>query len=128
VTRLLVCGSRGYPLPGLVESRVSGYPPGTVLIVGGARGPDVLAETIGRERGYDVRVFLPDWDAYGRGAGYRRNADMITELEQGDPDDDRLVIAFHDGKSRGTAHTIKEARRRAIPLEVWGPDGGLRVT
>jgi hypothetical protein len=33
-----------------------------------------------------------------------------------------LVIAFWDGKSRGTAHTIGEARRRGIPVEVVSAD------
>jgi hypothetical protein len=29
-----------------------------------------------------------------------------------------LVIAYWNGKSNGTAHTISEARKRGIPVEV----------
>jgi hypothetical protein len=35
----------------------------------------------------------------------------------GSPD---LVIAFWDGESRGTRHTIDEAKRRGIPVEIVG--------
>jgi hypothetical protein len=34
-----------------------------------------------------------------------------------------LVIAFHDGASRGTAGMIRAARRHGIDVEVWGPHG-----
>lgn len=121
--RLLVCGSRDYPLPGLVASRVSGYPAGTVLIVGGARGPDRIAENVGRASGLDVQVFRAEWDRYGRAAGYRRNMDMASELQAGEPDAERLVIAFHDGRSRGTANMIEIARARGLPVELWGRHG-----
>ena len=29
-----------------------------------------------------------------------------------------LVLAWHDGKSKGTMHTIVEATKRKIPVEV----------
>jgi hypothetical protein len=73
----------------------------------------------------DVRVFLAEWSRYGRSAGHRRNADMLDELQRDDGvgPDFRLVVAFYDGESRGTAGTIREAQRRRLDVEVWGPHG-----
>jgi hypothetical protein len=64
---------------------------------------------------WNVRVFPADWERYKRRAGIIRNLEMLDQ----EPD---LVIAFWDGKSRGTAHTIGEARRRGIPVEVVSAD------
>ena len=40
----------------------------------------------------------PDWDKYGKSAGYIRNTEMA---EAGD-----ILVAFWDGKSKGTEHMI----------------------
>ncbi len=47
----------------------------------------------------------------GRRAGPERNIRMLDST----PD---LVLAFWDGQSRGTRHTISEARRRNITVRV----------
>lgn len=125
--RVVVCGSRNYGRLDVVRERAEQLPPHAVLIVGGARGPDKTAERVGYERGLDVRLFLPDWKTYPRSAGHRRNADMIKELERGPANDTRLVIAFHDGSSSGTAGTIRAARKRGIDVELWGPDGSRQT-
>lgn len=106
----------------MVRARVLRFGPDTVLIVGGARGPDREAERVGRVVGMDVRVFLPDWKRHGRSAGHRRNAAMLDELMRDGPGL-RLVVAFWDMRSPGTGGTIREARRRGINVEVWGSDG-----
>lgn len=56
----------------------------------------------------------PLWESFGQRAGYLRNLAML-QLE---PD---LVIAFTNG-SPGTQHTIDEARRRGIPVEIHGTE------
>lgn len=124
--RVLACGSRDYPRLDVVRLRILRFGPNAVLIVGGARGPDRVAEEIGRDVGMDVRVFRADWSRYGRSAGYRRNADMVRELMDGPPDDRRLVVAFYDGRSKGTAHTMTTARRNGLDVEIWGDDGQRR--
>jgi hypothetical protein len=54
------------------------------------------------------------WGRYGRAAGPRRNAQMLSE---GRPD---RVVAFHDhlSASVGTAHMLELARRAGLPSEV----------
>ena len=109
--RVLVCGSRDWTDETRIFQQLLLLPPGTEIITGGARGADHLAAGLARGLGFGVKVFFPDWKTHGRSAGFVRNTAMLNE----DPD---LVIAFWDGQSRGTAHTIYEAHNRAIPVEV----------
>lgn len=85
-----------------------------MILHGGAPGADTLAAGLAEDLGFTVEpAYLPEWDRYGRRAGIRRNLAM---LDTG-PD---LVLGFWDGRSRGTKHTLTEARRRGIPTEIIG--------
>lgn len=108
--RVLVCGSRKWTDRRAIDAAVRALPAGTTIVHGGARGADLLAGGAAVRFGYPVEVFLPDWSA-GRGAGILRNLAML------DTQPDR-VLAFQVNGSRGTQHTIDEARRRGIPVEV----------
>ena len=109
--RVLVCGSRTYLNGDRIRERLAQLPTGSTIIAGAARGADTIAANAGRSLGYDVIEVPADWDRYGKSAGLRRNVQML-EMS---PD---LVIAFWDGDSRGTAHTMREARSRGITVEV----------
>jgi hypothetical protein len=109
---VLVCGSRSWLGVTRIESRLRELPRGTRIIHGGARGADDIADTIALELGFDVGVFVADWRRHGRSAGVRRSLAMLDDER---PD---LVLAFWDGRSKGTAHTINAARERGIPVEV----------
>lgn len=91
--------------------RIGDLPRDATIIVGGAKGADTLAADAGRRRGNPILTFLADWETHGKRAGIMRNLQMLDEQ----PD---LVLAFWDGASPGTGHTIDEAKRRAIPVEV----------
>jgi YspA, cpYpsA-related SLOG family len=115
---VLVCGSRltnqfadALTVWDALEQRITRLPAGTNIIHGGAQGPDEFAHRIAKRHGYPVRRFRADWKNDGRRAGILRNLRMLDEQ----PD---LVIAVWDGQSRGTAHTLTEARKRGIPVEV----------
>ena len=60
-----------------------------------------------------VTRYLADWKRYGSGAGPIRNDKMLALK----PD---LVLAFWNGYSRGTLHTIKGARKLGIEVRVHG--------
>ena len=84
-------------------------PPGRYEVVsGGARGADTLGARYAREYGCALTSFLADWAKHGKSAGYVRN-DQMAKYADG-------LIAFWDGKSRGTRHMINLAL-----------DGGLWV-
>lgn len=69
------------------------------------------ADYVAQELGLLVKRFKPDWERFGKRAGIERNLQMLNEK----PD---RVIAFWDGVSPGTRHTITEARNRGIPVEI----------
>ena len=106
--RVAVIGSRGLR----VESLGEYLPEGTTEIVsGGARGVDTSAREYALGRGLKLTEYLPEYTRYGRGAPLRRN---ITIIESAD-----LVLAFWDGKSRGTKYVIDNCKRRNIPVQVY---------
>ena len=70
-----------------------------VIVSGGARGTDSLAELYAKERGYEFKVFPADWDTYGKTAGYIRNEKMHSYISG---HTNRGCICFWDMESKGT--------------------------
>ena len=93
----------------LPDGRPIDAPP--TIINGGARGADSFAAVAARELNLPVECYPADWATYGKHAGFIRNEQML------DTGVDR-VIAFWNGQSHGTQHTIESAKRRGIPVEV----------
>lgn len=134
---LAVIGSRAYPNLSEVQRYVDTLPLDTVVVSGGARGVDWTAEVEARQRGMYVVV----WDilgnrhkgywvnrveANGHGAeigipqrhfekfgpaAYWRNTQIVQEADR--------VVAFWNGASPGTRHTIDYARARGVHCRVW---------
>lgn len=80
------------------------------VVSGTAKGADTLGEVYADLRGYDVTKFPADWDKYGKGAGYIRNKEMAEYAD--------ALIAFWDGKSRGTKNMIDLARGKGLKVRV----------
>ena len=106
--RVLVCGGRNYvDRQALYQAldelhRLRKF---ELLIAGGARGADTLAEEWARDRNISSEIYHADWQL-GRKAGPIRNQRM---LDEGGP---QLVIAFPGG--RGTEDMTARARAAAI--------------
>jgi hypothetical protein len=94
-----------------IYDRLKELPRGSTIMHGDARGIDRTAGELADALGFFVEVYPADWERHGRRAGVVRNLEMLAKR----PD---LVLAFWDGSSRGTKHTIDEARKRGIPVEV----------
>jgi len=137
--RVAIIGSRDYPDLGEVTAYVESLPAGTVVVSGGARGVDQTAEKAARARGLTVVSYRPvkhdkvwrvvretfvggAWERIPREAtfptfrqvAFFRNA-LIAE-------DCTRMVAFWDGRSRGTHNALGHARRFGRPFEVWVPD------
>lgn len=107
---MAIVGSRDFGSPDLVRRFVAGLPPGTVVVSGGARGVDTWAEDAAKANGLETKVFKADWDTLGKRAGYVRNLEIVAYCDK--------VVAFWDGLSRGTKHTMDAAERAGKPLET----------
>jgi len=81
------------------------------VICGGAKGPDKMGAEWAEFHGINVRHMPADWNAHGRAAGPIRNAAMA---DIGD-----VLIAFYDGKSKGTANMIGAALRKGLELHIY---------
>ena len=112
--KICVAGSRDYINKGLVEEVlfdefISGD---NILITGGAKGVDTWAEDWAKEHDHvPYEVYHADWNKHGRSAGYIRNKLMIEKSDK--------LIAFWDGTSKGTKHTIDIAMGKNISVDIY---------
>lgn len=108
--KIMICGSRNFRSEEVVKAFVDALAGDTEVIVGGASGVDQWAEDAARARGLRVHVYPAQWHLYGRAAGPKRNAEMVKACDQG--------VAFWDGASRGTFHSISLLRSTGKLQEV----------
>lgn len=80
------------------------------VVSGTAKGADRLGEKWARENDIYVKQFPANWNKYGSSAGYRRNVDMVEYSD--------ALIAFWNGRSKGTKHTIELATKKNILCRV----------
>ena len=93
------------------------YPTIDRAVSGGARGTDQLGEQYARAHGMWMQIFRPDWARYGRGAALLRNTDIINAAD--------IIVAFWDGKSRGTQDSIQKARQQGKILFAYDYSGAI---
>lgn len=80
-----------------VEQELAKY--AVSLVSGMAKGADMMAWQFARQEGITCHHFPADWNQHGKSAGFRRNQEM-ADFSDG-------LVAFWDGKSRGTKHMIE---------------------
>jgi hypothetical protein len=116
--RIAIVGSRDFARLDAVVNYVNNLPVSTVIISGGAIGVDRTAETAARDRGMEVKTYLPDWDSYGKSAGFIRNQLIVDDCD--------VVVAFWNGKSRGTADTLKRAQKACKIQVIYREESNVR--
>ena len=80
------------------------------IISGGAKGIDQSIGCYARTHGITLKEFLPEYEKYGKRAPLLRNISIIENAD--------LVLAFWDGKSRGTEFVINNCRAQGIPIQI----------
>lgn len=113
--KVLVCGSRIWTNKEVIFEKLDSfhtYLKITQVISGGAIGADSIGEEWAKKNNVPVRRFIPDWNLFGKSAGYKRNIQMLLI---GKPD---RVMAFVKGESKGTMHTVRAAQKINIPYVV----------
>jgi len=81
------------------------------IVCGTAYGADKLGEQYGIENEFKIKYFKPDWDKFGKSAGFIRNDEMA---KYGD-----AAIVFWDGKSKGSKHMIDLSIKYKLKLRVF---------
>lgn len=82
----------------------------TEIVSGAARGADSLAAEFARVNGIKLTEFLPDWDKFGKSAGFKRNVQIVDYANE--------LLAFQVDNSKGTGHSIELAKKQGKPVKV----------
>lgn len=113
--RVIIAGCRDFADYELLKEKCDFYlqkqqPEDIVFVSGHASGADALGERYAQERGFQLEIYPADWKAHGRAAGPIRNENMARVAH--------ALIAFWDGKSRGTKNMIDTARKHNLQVAV----------
>ena len=105
--KLAIIGSRS-----LSHIELENYIPEGVseIVSGGAKGIDAIARDFAKQKGIPLVEFLPQYSRYGRGAPLKRNEEIALYADE--------VLALWDGKSKGTAYTIRLFKRLGKKVTV----------
>ena len=111
--RLIIAGGRDFSDYNLLQdsaNRFIGKEQNVIIISGLAKGADTLGLQYAGDYGYTVEGFAAEWNKYGRSAGIKRNKYMAKNADS--------LLAFWDGKSKGTMHMIDFADSIGLRVEV----------
>lgn len=106
--KIVIVGSRNLTVHNLRWYLPKGV---TEIISGGARGIDSCAKEYALKNGLIYTEFLPEYKKYGRCAPLKRNISIIEYAD--------AVIAFWDGRSRGTRYVIDQCKIRHVKITVY---------
>ena len=125
--KLAVVGSRhftDYKMMSEVLSKIKNI---TLIVSGGNRtfdhynnrymGADYFAEVFATVNNIPLLVHPANWYTEGRldkSAGFKRNIKIVKDCDQ--------LIAFWDGESKGTGHSIQEAKKanKKVTIVTFG--------
>lgn len=82
----------------------------STIVSGGAKGADAMGERYAEMNKMDFKLFPADWDGLGKRAGFIRNLQIVEDSD--------MILAFWDGKSKGTKHTIDMAIEAGKPVII----------
>lgn len=114
--KLIVAGGRDFNDANLLSQTLMGLATEAgdeiqISIVSGmARGADMLGFQFAQQHQVQCHRFPADWNQHGKAAGFIRNKQM------GDFADG--LLAFWDGKSRGTAQMIEYMQALKKPVHI----------
>ena len=106
--KVAIIGSRNLGVIGLENFLPENV---TEIVSGGAKGIDTCAREYANANGIKLTEFLPNYKRYGRGAPMKRNLEIIAYAD--------FVLAFWDGKSRGTKYVIDNCKKQGVPIKGY---------
>jgi len=112
--RVAVIGSRNFYDYNLFAAKIDYFTkniPDICFVSGGCKtGADNLIERYCNDNNLPILIFYPDYYQYSKRAPLVRNQEIV--------DNSDMLIAFWDGESRGTKHTIDLAEKKGIPSRI----------
>lgn len=110
---VIVTGSRNWADRARVWEALTEAQP-SIVVQGGATGADFDAVQWAKMHGVPYLTVPPRWREEGRSAGPLRNIRMLQMFPRAH------VLAFPEGKSRGTRHCMREAAKRGMRVVDCG--------
>lgn len=111
--KLIIAGGRDFENYAMLCNRVDKLlngNPNVEIVCGLAKGADLLGKRYALSRKLSIAEFPANWKRHGKSAGYIRNDQMAQYSD--------VLIAFWDGKSKGTKHMIDLAYKRNLEVHV----------
>lgn len=108
--RVIIAGGRDFDDRRALERIMERLPRPTRVLSGGASGADRLGEWWARRYRVPFNVYPARWDEHGKIAGPIRNGEMAESAD--------VLVAFWNGKSRGTKNMIDTALRKGLEVHV----------
>jgi hypothetical protein len=113
--KMAIVGSRSVDDYEWIKSILEFYDGITLIISGGALGVDSLAKKYAVEKNIPLLEIKPEYDKYPQNLKWKapldRNTTIVEKCE--------YVIAFWDGKSKGTLDTVNKAKKFNKPYIVY---------
>ena len=109
-----ICGSRDFTDYKYFKENVDKFVKEhkiTKIISGGCKGADSLAKRYARENKIEIVEHLPEWNKYGKSAGFVRNKLIVNDSD--------YLLAFPLKGSKGTYITIDLAKKKNIPVFIF---------
>lgn len=113
---ILICGSRNFHDYDFLENKCNlllskiKKKSDIKIISGGAKGVDSLAKIYADNNSFEFAEYPANWKEYGKKAGYLRNKEMVEKCTH--------CIAFWNGESKGTKHSINLTKSMNKPLRI----------
>lgn len=82
----------------------------TEIVSGGAKGVDSSAREYALKNNIRLTEFLSEYKKYGKAAPLKRDMQIINYADK--------VIAFWDGKSKGTKYVIENCKKTNTPVNI----------
>jgi NADP-dependent 3-hydroxy acid dehydrogenase YdfG len=110
--KVAIVGSRHFSDPDRVSEYVNGLPRGASIITGSASGVDAAATRAARAKGIPVQVIPASFDELADAArSAARNQRLVDACD--------ILVAFWDGTSKGTRHTVDRALEAGKEVHVF---------
>jgi len=80
------------------------------IVSGEALGADSLSANFAYNHNIPKIIFKPDWQLYGKSAGFIRNKKIVDTADE--------FVIFWDGMSRGSKHSLDLATGQHKPVRI----------